>query len=138
MTRPPRVLVAESDALSREILAAMLRIGGFEPVEAESGERALAILRRERGVIDWAVTRLDLGGLACGWIVADEFRALRPDRAVVFAADRPDATALGGDEAVFAGDAATAVDLLDLLKALVAGEAARAEAAAGAALAAAA
>lgn len=123
MTQTPRVLVAESDPVSRELLANLLRMGGFDAVTAESGELGLAILRRERDEIDWLVSGIDLGGLACGWILADEFRAMHPTRAVLFSADRPDATALGSDEAVFAGEAASPVDLLEILKWLCAEEA---------------
>ena len=123
MTRTVRVLVAESNPVARELLANLLRMGGFDAMTADTGERALAALRRERGAIDWLVTGIDLGGLTCGWVLADEFRAHRPDHAVLFAVDRPDATALGAEEAVFAGEAATPVDLLEILKWLCAEEA---------------
>lgn len=44
--RPPRVLVAEDDPDTRDTLAEVLRLAGFEVVPAANGEEALSVLMR--------------------------------------------------------------------------------------------
>jgi len=40
-----KVLVVDDDAMIRDMLAAMLRHAGYEPILADSGQRALALYR---------------------------------------------------------------------------------------------
>jgi DNA-binding response OmpR family regulator len=44
--QPPRVLVAEDDPDTRETLAEILRLAGFEVAPAANGEEALSVLMR--------------------------------------------------------------------------------------------
>jgi CheY-like chemotaxis protein len=120
--RPITVLLVEDDAVTRELMAQVLRTGGFEVVSAPTGERALLTLREERAAIDWLVTKVDLPGLACGWIVADEFRTQRPGRAAVFASDRLAGAGSVVRGAIVARERAP-YDVLDILRGLAATEA---------------
>jgi CheY-like chemotaxis protein len=84
----PCVLIVEQDAVTRELLEQRLHLAGFATISAETGERALLMLRASRQVIDWLVTNQALPGLVDGGILADEFHVYHPNRAVVFCADR--------------------------------------------------
>jgi DNA-binding response OmpR family regulator len=93
MSRPPRksherILVVDTDTAFRESLTRHLRAIGFEVVAAATGESAFSLLRDWQRPIGWLYTRADLPGLIDGWILADEFREGRPDRAAVIAASR--------------------------------------------------
>ena len=50
----------------------------------ETGEAALTILRDRGAAIDWLFTDIHLPGLIDGWTVAHAFRAIHPDRPVVY------------------------------------------------------
>jgi CheY-like chemotaxis protein len=117
-----RALVVEPDPVTRELLAQVLRMGGFAVEAAATGERGLLILREERHRVDWLVSRVALPGLACGWVLADEFRALHPDRPALLVLDG--ATEERGFEAgLVVRGTATAVEVLDALKRIAAHEA---------------
>jgi CheY-like chemotaxis protein len=81
----PRILVVEDEPVARDILSDLLRMGGYDAVCASTGEQALLILRRERDRIDGLFTEIALPGLVDGWMVAEEFRGMRPAGPVVFA-----------------------------------------------------
>jgi DNA-binding response OmpR family regulator len=78
----------DTDTAFRESLTRHLRAIGFEVVTAAAGESAFSLLRDWQRPIGWLYTRADLPGLIDGWILADEFREGRPDRAAVIAASR--------------------------------------------------
>ena len=63
-----KVLVAEDDLTSRILLVSVLRKWGFEPVVAEDGEEALALLEGPGAarlvLLDWSMPRVD-GVEAC-------------------------------------------------------------------------
>ena len=85
-----RVLVVQDEAIARELLVRLLRMGGYEVLSADTGERAFVIMREWRGRIDCLFTEIKLPGLVDGWIVGDEFQLLNPLRPVVYAdADPP-------------------------------------------------
>jgi CheY-like chemotaxis protein len=86
-----RILVVEPDPNTRELLANLLREGGCEAVSVETGERALARTRAERGGFAGLFAEVDLPGLVDGWIVADEFRSTNPSSPIVLASDEPSA-----------------------------------------------
>ena len=94
-TSQPRILVVEEEPIIRDILADLLRMAGYEPVCAGTGEEALLTLRRERGRIDGLFTHIELPGLIDGWIVAEEFRSMQPSGPIVFAG-RPGSAAQVG------------------------------------------
>ena len=87
MNDKQRVLVVEGEPISRQLLAELLRMAGYDAVVAHSGEEALLILTRERGRLDGLFTAVELPGLVDGWMVADEFRSAQPARPIVFASD---------------------------------------------------
>lgn len=78
-----RVLVVEDEFLIRLTLSEMLGDAGFDVVEAEDGEQALAVLRNGGG-IDLVLTDVNLPGGVSGWAVADAARERRADLPVVF------------------------------------------------------
>ena len=97
----PQVLVVEDEPISREILADLLKMAGYDVVCAQSGEQALLTLVRERGRIDCLFTAVDLPGLVDGWMVADEFRIADVAMPVVFATKAKPAKARRSENAAF-------------------------------------
>ena len=61
-SKQPRVLLVDDEALVREILAEQLGDGGYDVVQADSGEAALALLDAGRA-IDLIVTDLSMPGM---------------------------------------------------------------------------
>jgi CheY-like chemotaxis protein len=92
--RKPRILIAEDFDDNRIALKLMLKLAGFEPLEAEDGQRAVDMVRQERPdlvLMDLSLPILD--GL-------DATRAIRADAAsralpiiIVSAYDSDDARA---------------------------------------------
>src|SRR3954452_23606842 len=80
-----RVLVVEDDTVTREVLVQLLRMAGFDVRSAATGEQALVLLRKHRQEIHWLFTELEMPGLICGVMLADEFHRSQPSRPVVFA-----------------------------------------------------
>jgi two-component system, OmpR family, response regulator len=101
-TTQPRILLVEDEPITRDILADLLRMAGYDAVCAGTGEQALVTLRGERGRIDGLFTHIELPGLVDGWIVADEFRSMRPSGPIVFAG-RPGSAAQVGAAARLVG-----------------------------------
>ncbi len=117
VARSMSVLLVEDDPVVRELTVQALRTGGFHVVPAPTGERALLALREQGAALDWLVTKVDLPGLACGWIVADEYRTHRPDRPVVFASDRLAEAGSTARGSIFTRERAP-FDVLDILRGL--------------------
>jgi DNA-binding NtrC family response regulator len=93
------VLIVEDDAITREILAQLLQTGGFDVIVASTGAQGLLLLSQQGNEIDWLVTKVNLPGLVCGWILEDEYHAHHPDRPVLLVsavnpADAPSARAV--------------------------------------------
>ena len=61
-----RALIVQTEAITRELLAHLLRMGGYDVVSADTGERALITMRRWRGWIDLLLTDIKLPGLVDG------------------------------------------------------------------------
>lgn len=78
----PRILVVEDEFLIRLTLAEILGYAGFDVLEAEDGEQALAHLGN--GSVDLIMTDVNLPGGISGWAVADAARARRADVPVMF------------------------------------------------------
>lgn len=78
----PRILVVEDEFLIRLTIAEVLGDEGFEVLEAEDGEQALAHLGN--GGVDLLMTDVNLPGGVSGWAVADAARRRRADLPVVF------------------------------------------------------
>ncbi|MFC4174043.1 response regulator [Microvirga sp. GCM10011540] len=93
------VLVVEDDALTRELLVQLLHAGGYNVIAEPAGNRALLILCHKGEEIDWLVSKVNLPGLVCGWILADAFHEHHPDRPALLLstldpADQPSANAV--------------------------------------------
>ena len=82
-----RVLIVQNDAITRELLVHLLRMGGYDILSVDTGERAFITMREWRGRIDCLFTDINLPGLVDGWIVGDEFRLCNPLRPIVFASE---------------------------------------------------
>lgn len=80
----PLLLVVEDEALVRQLIVLELEDAGYDVVEAETGEEALAALRRY-SAIQLLFTDIRLPGPLCGWDIAEQARALRPDLPVIYA-----------------------------------------------------
>ena len=115
-----RILVVEPDATTRELLADVLRTAGCEAVPVDTGERALARARAERGAFAGLFAEVDLPGLVDGWIVADEFRSANPSSPIVLASDEPSAeVAAEGTSAAVVRRPTARVDVLAVVKGLI-------------------
>src|SRR5829696_926234 len=78
-----KVLVVEDEWLVRELIVGELLDAGFDVVEAESGEAALA--RYHEHNPDVLFTDIRLPGQIDGWDVAERCRASNSDLPVVYA-----------------------------------------------------
>ena len=83
------VLLVEDEHLIRMTLAETLEDAGYTVVEAESGDKACALMRA-RDRFDVLLTDIQMPGSADGLDVARDFQELHPDRPVVFMTGRPD------------------------------------------------
>ena len=84
MPRAQSVLIVEDSYLLLEIIASLCETQGIGVIEASTGEAALTILRERGPAIDWLFTDINLPGLIDGWEVALAYRAIHPDRPVVY------------------------------------------------------
>ena len=89
-TRPPRILVVEDEFLIRLTLSEVLADEGYEVIEAESGDEAMAMLTAG-GEIDVLLTDIQLPGSMDGRALVRTVRADRPTLPVIFMTGRPDA-----------------------------------------------
>ena len=95
------VLVVEDDQVSRELTTRLLQMAGFDVIAAATGERALLTLCQHGDQIDWLVSRLDLPGLICGWILTDEYHEHHPNRPALLVSDTIDPARAPSASAVF-------------------------------------
>lgn len=100
------------------MLVQFLEVSGFKVLSAETGERALLILRDRGRRIDWLFTAIMLPGLVDGWIVADEFRLHHPDRTVVHASTVEGDLAQGASSSVFVKKPVSPLDVSMIIKRL--------------------
>lgn len=85
MTSHPHVLIVEDNYVLLDVLTTVCERNGVNVVAASSGEDALTILRQRGPEIECLLTDINLPGLIDGWTVAEAYRALHPDRPVVYA-----------------------------------------------------
>ena len=81
--KKPVVLFVEDHPIGRYMLSERLSEAGFEVVECETGEDALALLDR-RAEVSALLTDLRLPGRIDGWDIAEAARERRPDLPVVY------------------------------------------------------
>ena len=87
--QPRRVLIVEDEFLIRLTLAEVLADEGYEVLEAESGDDALALLEGG-GEIAVLLTDIQLPGALDGRALVRHARQGRPDLPVIFMTGRPD------------------------------------------------
>jgi DNA-binding NtrC family response regulator len=84
-----RILIVEDDFLVRLTLSEALSSDGFDVVEAENAEDALAMLRAD-ATIGLLMTDMQLGGGLSGQELAAAARAEHADLPVIYMTGRPD------------------------------------------------
>jgi CheY-like chemotaxis protein len=80
---PRSVLIVDDDPIAGELLANLLRTGGFQVVPAATGSAGLLTLCRHQAAIEWLVAKVKLPGLIDGWMLADEYHRHHGDRPTV-------------------------------------------------------
>jgi CheY-like chemotaxis protein len=80
------ILVVDDNAIVRETLAQRLRASGHDVLTATTGEHAFQALRDWSRPPGWLYTRAALPGLIDGWILADAYHDLHPNRPAVVSA----------------------------------------------------
>ena len=76
------VLIADQDEASRDLLAGVLRNAGYQPIEADSGEKALELARATGPVA--AILEIPLAGLSGYELCAALKVEFGPDMPVIF------------------------------------------------------
>lgn len=84
----PRLLLVEDEFLIRLTLSEVLADEGFEVVEAEDSDSALALLK-DQDPFALMLTDIQLPGRFDGRALAEQARATRPDLPVIFMSGRP-------------------------------------------------
>lgn len=80
----PLILVVEDEELLQSFVADALHEGGFEAVIASSGEKAITLLKANRGEYRALVTDINLEGKMDGWEVAQHAREIQPEFPIVY------------------------------------------------------
>jgi len=78
------ILVVEDEWIIRDQIAQELRGAGWQVLESHTAEAAIDYLRARRE-IRVLFTDIQLAGQMSGWDVAEEFRTIRPEAAVIYA-----------------------------------------------------
>ena len=86
---PAKVLIVEDEFLIRLTLAEALADEGFEVLEAEDADAALALLHNDPAV-GLLLTDMQLPGRMNGRALAAAARETRPDLPVIYTSGRPD------------------------------------------------
>lgn len=86
-----RIMLVEDEFLIRLTLAEALAEEGYEVIEAESGDDALAALDAAGGPIGLMLTDIQLPGSLDGRALAGRVRERQPGLPVIFMSGRPDA-----------------------------------------------
>jgi len=90
-----RILVVDTDRSFRDSLVRLLSADGHEVVVTETGRRAFALLRDRFSPVAWLYSRADLDSLIDGWILADEYHSIHPERPVFIAASKAGSSTSG-------------------------------------------
>lgn len=84
-----RVLLVDDNPIFCSTLAEYLRAADFEVITAPTGERGFLALRDFLRPVDWVCSRAALPGLVDGWIIANAFNDLHPDRPALILGAEP-------------------------------------------------
>ncbi len=99
-TAAPRILVVEDEFLIRLTLSEVLADEGYEVLEAETGDEAIAILDATPGIA-LVLTDIQLPGELDGRALVQRARQSRADLPVIFMTGRPDANDRSGPRDLF-------------------------------------
>jgi two-component system cell cycle sensor histidine kinase/response regulator CckA len=108
-----RILLVEDEAIVRDIVARLLRNGGYEVIEAANGDEALAYADGEPGSVDLLLTDVVLTG-EDGRGVAQKLVTHQPHAVVIFMSGYP---ASGDDPGTFLRKPFGGVELLQAVRA---------------------
>ncbi len=110
----------ENEFFVRWNTARCLEDAGYVVLEAATGEEAIALCNSETS-IDVIITDINLGGPASGWDVAECFRTVRPDVAVIYASGKSLDPGQGVAASAFVPKPYYESDILDACQRLTAG-----------------
>jgi PAS domain S-box-containing protein len=79
-----KILVVDDEMLLLEMVGDLLDRFGYAPIIAESGERAIEILKAEKGLIDLVILDLSMPGMG-GYRCLKEMLGMEPDLKVIIA-----------------------------------------------------
>ena len=85
---PRTALVVEDECFIRLEMVAALQEAGWDVLEAETGEEAVAFIAGTT-TIHMLVTDIRLAGILTGWDVAEAFRATMPSVSVMYTSANP-------------------------------------------------
>src|SRR5829696_7111169 len=80
------MLLVDGNRMFRETLAQRLQRAGYQVMTAETGEQAFSLVRNWVRPVGWLYTRAALPRLVDGWILADAFHEVHPQRPVIISA----------------------------------------------------
>ena len=78
------ILLVEDDAAVRSLARCVLEKAGYQVIEAQDGQQAVAAWQTHAGHIDLLLTDMVMPGGLSGAVVAERFRAERPESKVLF------------------------------------------------------
>jgi DNA-binding NtrC family response regulator len=81
-----QILLVDNNRMFRETLAQRLQRAGYQVMTAETGEQAFSLVRNWVRPVGWLYTRAALPRLVDGWILADAYHEVHPQRPVVISA----------------------------------------------------
>lgn len=81
-----QILLVDNNRMLRETLAQRLQRAGYQVMTAETGEQAFSLVRNWVRPVGWLYTRAALPRLVDGWILADAFHEVHPQRPVIISA----------------------------------------------------
>ena len=84
------ILLVEDEWLIRTMVAEVLREGGLEVCEAETGDQAAILIAQADATYTLLVTDIHMPGRLNGIAVARLLRARRPELPVIYTTGRPD------------------------------------------------
>ncbi len=90
------VLLVEDEPLIREIMSESLQDAGYEVLEVENGDIAMALMQQPPRQFSLLVTDFHMPGTADGSQVAARVRQLIPEIPVIIASGRPEALKASG------------------------------------------
>ena len=99
-TAAQRILIVEDEFLIRLTLSEVLADEGYQVLEAESGDEAIAILDATSGIA-LLLTDIQLPGVLDGRALVHRIRQRLPELPVIFMTGRPDALDQAGARDMF-------------------------------------